>query len=294
MNRQYLVLGAGVVSVSFAAIFIRLAEAPPLVIAAYRLGIASLIVIPVALARSGDELRRLTRGQIGLAALSGVFLAVHFVFWITSLSFTSVATSVVLVTANPIFVAVASYLFFKEKLGRRTVIGIVISLTGTVIIGYGNWQLGPSPLWGSLMALLGALMVAGYMLIGRRLRRNISLLSYISLSYGCAAVILLLAVFIFGYDLTGYSGNTYLMMALLAVVPQVIGHSSLNWALRFVPATLVTIAVLGEPVGATILSTLILDEAPSLIEIGGGGLILLGIYLAFRKNEMLRGQGTID
>lgn len=291
MNRQYLVLGAGVISVSFAAIFIRLAEAPPLVIAAYRLGIASLIVIPVALARSRDELGRLTPRQIGLAALSGAFLAVHFVLWITSLNFTSVATSVVLVTANPIFVAIASYLFFKEKLSRRAVIGIIISLTGTVVIGYGNWQLGPFPLWGSIMALLGALMVAGYMLIGRRLRRNIGLLSYISLSYGCAAAILLLSVFIFGYDLTGYSGFTYLMMALLALVPQVIGHSSLNWALRFVPATLVTIAVLGEPVGATILSTLILNEAPSLIEIGGGGLILLGIYLAFRKNEMLRGQG---
>ncbi len=289
MNRQYLALGVGVISVSFAAIFIRLAEAPPLVIAAYRLGIASLIVIPFALARSRKELRRLTRKQLGLAALSGVFLAVHFVFWITSLSFTSVATSVVLVTANPIFVAVASYLFFKETLSRRTVTGIVISLTGVVIIGYGNWQLGPFPLLGSLMALLGALMVAGYMLIGRRLRRDISLLSYISLSYGCAAVILLLSVFIFSYDLLGYTGTTYLMMALLAVVPQVIGHSSLNWALRFVPATLVTIAVLGEPVGATILSTLILNETPSLIEIGGGALILVGIYLAFRKNEMLRG-----
>lgn len=280
----------GVVSVSFAAIFIRLAEAPPLVIAAYRLGIASLIVVPVALVRSGDELRRLTRGQIGLAALSGVFLAVHFVFWITSLNFTSVATSVVLVTANPIFVAAASYLFFKEKLGRRTVFGIIITLTGAVIIGYSNWRLGPFPLWGSLMALMGALMAAGYMLIGRRLRRNIGLLSYISLSYGSAAVILLFSVFIFGYDLTGYSGTTYLMMALLAVVPQVIGHSSLNWALRFLPATLVTIAVLGEPVGTTILSTLILNEAPSLIEIGSGSLILLGIYIAFRKNEMLSGQ----
>ncbi len=281
----------GVVSVSFAAIFIRLAEAPPLVIAAYRLGIASLIVIPVALVRSRDELRRLTRGQIGLAALSGVFLAVHFVFWITSLNFTSVATSVVLVTANPIFVAAASYLFLKEKLSRRTVFGIGIALTGAVIIGYSNWQLGPFPLWGALMAVMGALMVAGYLLIGRRLRRSIGLLSYISLSYGSAAVILLLSVFIFGYDLTGYTGTTYLMMALLAVVPQVIGHSSLNWALRFVPATLVTIAVLGEPVGTTILSTLILNEAPSLIEIGSGSLILLGIYIAFRKNEMLRGQG---
>ena len=289
MTRQYFVLTMGVLSVSSAAIFIRLAEAPPLVIAAYRLFLASLIIVPVAWARSGDELRHLSRQNIIMALLSGVFLALHFGLWITSLSYTSVATSVVLVTASPIFVAIASYFLFQEKLSKQTVLGIVVSIIGSVLIGYGNWSLGPSPLFGSILALLGALAVVGYLLIGRRLRRSIGLLSYVSLAYSSAAVLLLLSTLAFGYSLVGYSTTTYVMFVLLAVVPQVIGHSSLNWSLRFVSATLVTIAVLGEPVVATALAFLILNEAPTLSEIGGGILILVGIFVAFRKSEMLRG-----
>jgi len=290
MTRQYFVLAIGVISVSLAAIFIRLAEAPPLVIAAYRLCLASLIIVPMAWARSGDELRSLSWQNITMALLSGVFLALHFGLWITSLSYTSVTTSVVLVTANPIFVAIASYFLFQEKLRKQTVLGIVISLIGSVLIGYGNWSLGPSPLFGGILALLGALAVAGYLLIGRRLRQSIGLLSYASLAYSSAAVFLLLSTLAFGYSLVGYSTTTYVMFVLLAVVPQLIGHSSLNWSLRFVPATLVTIAVLGEPVVATALAFLILNEAPTLSEIGGGILILVGIFIAFRKSEMLWGQ----
>jgi len=277
-------------SCSLAAIFIRLAEAQPLVIAAYRLCLASLIIVPVALARSGDELRRLSRQNIIMALFSGAFLALHFGLWIASLSYTSVATSVVLVTANPIFVAIASYFVFQEKLSKQTVLGIVISLVGSVLIGYGNWSLGPRPLFGGILALLGALAIAGYLLIGRRLRRSIGLLNYASLAYSSAAVLLLISTLAFGYRLVGYSTTTYIMFVLLAVVPQLIGHSSLNWSLRFVPATLVTIAVLGEPVVATVLAFLILNEVPTLSEIGGGILILAGIFVAFRKSEMLWGQ----
>jgi drug/metabolite transporter (DMT)-like permease len=290
MTRQYFVLAIGVMSVSFAAIFIRLAEAPPLVIAAYRLCLASLVIVPVAWARSGDELRCLSRQNIIMAVLSGAFLALHFGLWIASLSYTSVATSVVLVTANPIFVAIASYFLFQEKLSKQAILGIVISLIGAVLIGYGNWRLGPSPLFGGILALLGALAVAGYLLIGRRLRRSIGLLSYVSLVYSSAAVFLVLSALAFGYRLVGYSTTTYVMLVLLAVVPQLIGHSSLNWSLRFLPATLVTIAVLGEPVAATALAFLILNEVPTSGEIGGGILILAGISIAFRKSEMLRGQ----
>ncbi|MFC1958350.1 DMT family transporter [Chloroflexota bacterium] len=290
MTREYFVLAIGVISVSLAAIFIRLAEAPPLVIAAYRLCLASLTIVPVAWARSGDELRHLSRQNIIMALLSGVFLALHFGLWISSLSYTSVATSVVLVTANPIFVAIASYFLFQEKLSKQTVLGIAISIIGSVLIGFGNWSLGPRPLFGGVLALLGALAVAGYLLIGRRLRRSIGLLSYVSLAYSSAAVLLLLSTLALGYSLVGYSTTTYIMFVLLAVVPQLIGHSSLNWSLRFVPATLVTIAVLGEPVVATALAFLVLNEAPTLSEIGGGILILVGIFVAFKESEMLWGQ----
>jgi len=281
-------MAIGVISVSFAAVFIRLAEAPPLVIAAYRMCLASLIIVPLALVRSGDELSRLSRQNIIMTLLSGAFLALHFGLWITSFSFTSVATSVILVTANPIFVAIASYFLFQEKLSRQTVLGIVISIIGSILIGFSNWSLGSSSLFGGILALLGALAAAGYLLIGRRLRRSIGLLSYASLVYSSAAVILLLSMLAFGYSLVGYSTTTYIMFVLLAAVPQLIGHSSLNWSLRFVPATLVTIAILGEPIAATALAFLILNEAPTLGEIGGGILILVGIFVAFKESKILR------
>ncbi len=294
MKRQYSVLTLGVISVSFAAIFIRLAEAPPLVIAAYRLCLASLVVAPTAWIRSRQELRGLSRREVTLALLSGAFLALHFGLWIASLSYTSVASSVVLVTANPIFVAIASYLLFRERLSRQGILGIVVCLVGAVLIGYGNWRLGPQPLLGGVLALLGALAVAGYLLIGRRLRQNIGILSYTALTYSSAALLLLVAALAFGYPLFGYSSTTYLMLVLLAVVPQLIGHTSLNWSLRFVSATLVTIAVLGEPVLATTLAFAILDEVPTLTEVIGGILILGGIFVAFRRGAVGWRDADVD
>ena len=290
MTRQYIALTVGVISVSFAAIFIRLADAPPLVVAAYRMCLASLIIAPIAWTSSRDELRRLSRRDIIMAIVSGAFLALHFGLWIASLSYTSVATSVVLVTANPIFVAIASYFLFGERFTRQTIVGIAVCLIGALLIGWSNWQLGNDSLLGAVLALLGALAVAGYLLIGRRLRQRIGLLSYASLTYTSAAILLLISALASGHSLVGYSTTTYVMMALLAVVPQLIGHSSLNWSLRFVPATLIAIAVLGEPVIATALAVPILHEAPTLTEIIGGILILAGIFVAFRKVGLQIGQ----
>lgn len=284
MKRQYFVLAIGVISVSFAAVFIRLADAPSLVTAAYRMGLASLVILPLAWWRSGNELRSLSRRDVLLGLGSGAFLAVHFSLWIASLSYTSVATSVVMVTTTPIFVALVSYLLFHEKLTRQAGVGIVISIIGSIVIGYSNWKVGPGSLFGGILALMGALAVVGYLIIGRKLMRGMGLLSYASLAYGSSAALLLLATLVSGHRLTGYSGTTYLMLGLLAVVPQLIGHSSVNWALRFISATLVTVAVLGEPVGATILATFILKEPPTISEVIGGVLILTGIFIAFRKN----------
>lgn len=285
MRQQYIVITIGVVSVSFAAIFIRLADAPPLVIATYRLFLASLILWPLTLTYSRDELRHLTRRDICLAFASGIFLALHFGLWITSLSYTSIATSVILATASPLFVAIASYVFLKERVSRKAIIGIAICFIGTALIGYGNWSLGSSSFLGGALALLGALTVAGYLLIGRRLRQTMGLLIYGSLTCSSAALLLLVASLIWRYPMFGYTVDTYLMLILLAVVPQLLGHLSLNWSLRFVSATMVTIAVLGEPVGANLLAYAILDEVPKAFEIYGSVFILAGIFIAFRKNK---------
>ncbi len=283
MARRYLVLALGVASVSFAAIFIRLAEAPVLVIAAYRLMLASLVIAPIACARAKNELLGLMKAGIVLPLLSGVLLALHFALWIASLTHTTVASSVVLVTANPVFVALASYFLFREKLSRQVFIGIAVCLAGAGLVSYGDWRLGSKPLLGDMLALAGAIAIAGYFLIGRRLRQTTGVLSYAAIVYGSAALALLLSVLVFRYPLLGYSTTTYLMLVLLALIPQTIGHLSLTWSLRFVSATLVTIAVLGEPVGATLLAFIILNEVPTLTQVLGGTLILTGIFLAFRK-----------
>jgi len=285
MKKHYWALVAGVIAVAFAAIFIKKAEAPSIVIAAYRLGIAAIIITPIALIKARTELKILTIKEYLMAVASGGFLALHFALWISSLRYTSVTSSVVLVTASPIFVAIASYLLFKEKITRRILIGIMVSIIGAIVIGFNSWILGGASVKGSILALSGALAIAGYLLIGRRLRQKMGILSYIFLTYSSAAVVLVIWSLIVGGSFTGYSGFTYLMFVLLALIPQLTGHSLLNWSLKFVPATMVTIAVLGEPVGATILAFSILKEVPSGFEITGGLLILGGIALAFSKNE---------
>jgi len=287
--KAYLALLVGVVSVSFAAIFIRLADAPPLVIAAYRLTIASLILIPFAGKKTALSLRKLS-GRDGLLLLSAsFFLALHFALWITSLSYTSIASSVILVTCHPAFVAVISYFLWHEVLNRLTIGGMVIAFAGMVLINYGGLTFGPQAILGDVLALIAGFAMGGYLIIGGQLKSRIEILPYLALIYTGAAVILLMATAGFGYSFTGYSGTTYLMMVLLAVVPQLIGHSSFNLAVRMIPVTLVSVAILGEPVGATLLGYFILDEVPTAKELIGGVLILAGIFIVLRQTPRYLG-----
>lgn len=288
--RLYLTLLVGVVAVSFAAIFIRLADAPSLVIAAYRLTLASLIVAPAGFIRCWEEMKSLDRQDVLFAMLSGVALSLHFALWIASLSYTTVASSVVFVATNPLFVGIASHLFTEDKVSRVMFSGIILAVLGGMIIGWDDMALGGRALWGDLLALGGAVMAAGYFLAGRRLRPKVSLLAYISLVYSMAALGALALTALAGESFTGYSSYTYLLFLLLAIGPQVIGHSSFNWALRHVSAAVVAVAILGEPVGSTILAYFILREAPTLLKIGGAALILGGIYFSLRKERAERGM----
>jgi len=273
----------GVLSVSFAAIFIRLAEAPPLVIAAYRLTIASVILIPIASTKSMNSLKSLSRRDILLILLSSIFVALHFGLWITSLSYTSIASSVVLVTSHPVFVAAISYFLWGERLGKATISGIVVTLVGIILINYGGFTFTARAFMGDLLALTAGFAMGAYLIIGGQLRARIDVLTYLTLIYTGSAVILLIATVVSGHSLTGYSPATYLMMVLLALVPQLIGHSCLNVAVRLIPVTFVSVAILGEPVGATILGYFILGEIPQTSEIVGGLLILTGIFTVMRR-----------
>ena len=281
--KPYVTLFVGVLSVSFAAIFIRLADAPPLVIATYRMAIASIILIPIASIKSKKSLNKLSKNDILLILLSSVFVALHFGLWITSLSYTSIASSVVLVTAHPAFVAVISYFLWGERVNKLTIGGIVVAFVGVILVNYGGFAFGSQAILGDLLALIAGFAMGAYLIIGRQLRARIDILSYLTILYTCSAVILLIATVSFGYNLFGYSNTTYLMMILLALVPQLIGHSTLNLAVRLIPVIFVSVAILGEPVGATILGYLILGEAPTASEITGGLLILSGIFLVMRQ-----------
>ncbi len=279
----WVVLGGALIVISFASIWIRWAKAPSLSIAAYRMGLAALILTPIALSTRRRELRALTPSDLGSTLLGGICLALHFIFWISSLEFTSVASSVVLVTTNPIFVAVGSHFILKEPVTRSVIGGIVISLVGGVLIGYGDFLAGPNVLLGDGLALLGAVMASAYLLVGRRLRAHTDLLTYIFLVYGAAAIVLLMAALLFKQPLLGFPPETYLWLILLAVGPQLIGHTSFNWALKHLSASTVAVIILGEPVGSTVLAYFLLGEPITPLKGLGGLLILAGIYLSSRR-----------
>ena len=297
--RLLVTISIAILAVSTASVFIRFAqeEAPSLVIAASRLLLASLFLAPPALIRHRVELKSLSHKELLLGFLSGIFLAIHFATWITSLEYTTITNSVVLVSTSPLWVAILAPIFLKEKLTKNIIIGMILTLIGGTIIGFSDscsWNAGiicesPSGFGlaeaskGNFLALAGAWAVAGYLLIGRQLRAKITLIPYIFLVYGMAAIVMLVILFIAGETLFGYSSTTYLWLLLIAVFPQLIGHSTYNWALRYLPVALVAVTTLSEPIGSSILAFLILKEIPTSLQITGGILILVGIYVTSRK-----------
>lgn len=294
-------LFAAIVAVSTASIFIRFAQAdaPSLVIAALRLTFATLLLSPLALTRHRDELTNLTRGEIILGAMSGLFLAAHFATWITSLEYTKVASSVVFVATGPLWVALLSPFLLNERMTRAAIVGLVIAILGGSLIGLSDtctWDGGlrcpdlsqvlqGRAVWGNFLALIGAWTVSGYLIIGRRLRVRMSLIPYIFLVYGIAAIVLILVAIISGNSLLGYPSQAYLWIFLLAAIPQLIGHSTFNWALGYLPAAFVAVTTLGEPIGSAILAFFLLKETPAPVVIVGGMLILFGIYLASKSES---------
>jgi len=294
-----LVLALGILAASTSSIFVRYAQrdAPSLVIAAYRLLLAVLILLPITRSRRSHSRGISNRSEFVLVLASGLLLAIHFATWISSLEFTSVASSVVLVQTSPLFVALLSPFLLQEKPNPAAWIGMLISLTGGLLIAGGDFC-PPGPLseclkaegWmssrvllGDGLALAGGLSGAGYLMAGRRLRSRVDLLPYITWVYGIAAVVLLVMVAADGLPLTGYRPGTYLLFLSLAIFPQLLAHSSYNWALRYLPASSVSISLLGEPIAAALLAWMVLGELPPVLRAVGAALVLSGIILALRN-----------
>jgi drug/metabolite transporter (DMT)-like permease len=276
----YLILIFAVMAVSTGAIFARLADAPALVIAAYRVGIASAVIVPIAIWKSRQEIRMLSRRDMLLSFLAGLFLALHFATWISSLDYTSVANSVVLVNTNPVWVALLTPFITRERIQSRVIVSILASVTGGIIIGAADFKLGADSLRGDGLALIGSFCAAAYLLLGRNLRQKLSLIAYIAVCYGCAAVILWLLVLAWGLPITGFDTGTVGALVAMALIPQLIGHSSYNWALRWFSTSFIAVSLLGEPIISTILAYIIFNEGLSVSKIVGGAFILCGIYIA--------------
>ena len=288
-NKPYIALFASIISVSFAAIFIVSCDASPLSIAFFRLLFTSLLVLPFVLLhkKTRNEIRALPRSTILIMIGIGIILAAHFAFWITSLTKTSVASSVLLVTAHPILVGPVSHYFFKERLSFINTIGISASMLGVTILVYGNYGLGSltkDTLEGNILAMLGGVSAGLYILGGRKIRKTVSIATYAIIVYSVGTIALLTICLIFNAPIYNLNLKDYQIILLLAIVSGIFGHTLYNWCLKHIRASIASVALLGEPIGSTMLAFAIpwIHQIPSKYTIAGGVIILVGIYLSSR------------
>ena len=276
-------VAVGVLAVSAAAILIRLAEAPAIAVAFWRCALGAALLLPPALMRR----ERFPRGRdLYVGVTSGVALGAHFGFWISSLDHTSVAASVVLVSTQPVFVAILAYLLFGERTSPLSFAGILAALAGTAVIA-GDDSVGSAALLGNALALVGAVTIAIYVLIGRSSRTGgIGVLPYSVVVYSAAALALLPVGLLFEVRLWGYSGETWLWLWAITLGPQIMGHTVFNWALRYVEASVISGTILAEPVVSALLAWLILSEKPGVATVVGGAVVLSGLFLLLRGRRL--------
>ena len=286
-----LLLLIGLAAVAHGAIFARLADADPIVISAFRTGVAALIILPVGLVTGWTAIRAGGAMVLVRAIVGGGFLALHFATWIASLDHTSIANSVILVTMSPVWLALHAVLVQREPVGRAVVLCVALSLVGSAIVGlYGTGEGGTgegaaeSGLFGDGLALLGGICMAGYLLTGQRAMvtgrsHRVPLLAYLGLCYTAAALFLWTAVLVLGLQIGGLSETTYLAMIGAGLVSQVIGHSTYNWALKRFSPRFVAVCLLGEPVLSTLLGLAYFGEQVNPMVIFGGAFILAAVYI---------------
>ncbi|MEP4378697.1 MAG: DMT family transporter [Alphaproteobacteria bacterium] len=277
-----LVLVASLIAVAHAAIFVRMADADPLVTAAWRMAIASLVLLPLAGVTARDEIRRLGGREWKLIAGASVFLALHFATWIASLDFTSIANSVVLVTLTPVWLAVWAVLALRQPPGRRTWLAVGLALAGSAVMGWGSARVGSATLFGDGLALLGGILFVGFLLLAEAARRTVGIVAFVTLVYSGAAILLWAAVFALALPLVGLSLETYLAFIGLGLVSQIIGHTGFNWAVRAISPMVLALLLLSEPLLSAALGWFYFGEGFTRETAIGGVLILTAIYLGVR------------
>lgn len=283
-------VAVGILAIASASILIRQAEAPPLSIAAYRVTLATLCLGIARLIPGTAPQTERNRKALIAAGFSGFFLALHFAFWITSVTLTSIASSVTLVSTTPLFVALISTVYLRERFRPRFLAGILLTLVGSALVAAADSSLSQAAMLGDLLAIAGAAMASGYLVAGRVARRSLALSDYALCSYGSASLILAAVCLGSGQPLAGFSVRTYTALCLLAVVPQLIGHTIFNWTLKYLSPTTVSVLILGEPIGATLLGHFVIGETVDLRKAPGLGLLGIGILLCALHTPTTRSE----
>ncbi|MFD1564706.1 DMT family transporter [Haloarchaeobius amylolyticus] len=281
-------LAVAVIATSTSAILVRWSAAPSSVAAFYRVLFTTALVAPLAVTRHRAAFARLSRRDLAGAIVAGLALAVHFAAWFESLAHTTVAASVTLVQSQPIFVALGATLLLDERLTRGTVVGIAVAIGGTAAMSLGGASraaLADATLYGNALALLGAVTVAGYVLAGRSIRQRVPLFPYVTVVYGACVVALFFLVSVQGHAYVGYPAREWLLFLGLAVGPGIFGHTVSTWALEHLESVVVSVAWLGEPVGATLLALVLLAEVPDAVTVAGGAVVILGVAVTTLERE---------
>lgn len=275
----YIAIAFAVVSISASAIFVKLAVAPAGIIALYRLFFAVIIMAPFMLTKYRHEFKYVHKKDWLMAIISGAFLALHFILWFESLNYTSVASSVVLVTLQPLFAFIGTYFFFGERFSVAAVISMFITIIGSMIIGWGDFQISGMALFGDILALLGAVTVTVYFMIGQQLRRRLSLMTYTFIVYASSTVVLIIYNLVLQNNFVSYDLPTWGWFLALAIFPTFLGHTILNWTLKWVSTSTISMAIVFEPIGASILAYLILGEMITSSQMLGGAIVIFGLFL---------------
>ncbi|MFS0591971.1 DMT family transporter [Cytobacillus horneckiae] len=284
----YLILAIGVISVSTSAILVKVASAPAGVIAFYRLFFTVLFMLPIFLIKYVHELRHITKKDWLFCMISGVFLAFHFILWFESLNYTSVASSTVLVTLQPLFAFVGTYIFFKEKFSWKAIISAVIAIAGCIIISWGDFMISGSALYGDMLALIACALVTGYLMFGQSVRQRVSLITYTFLVYANSAAVLFIYVITVQEPLYPYPASDWLYFVLLALVSTLLGHTLFNWSVKFLSTSTISMAILFEPVGAAVLAYYLLQESLVWTQVLGGFIVIGGLSIFLLDERSIR------
>ncbi|MFB7158258.1 DMT family transporter [Lysinibacillus sp. NPDC056232] len=275
----YIPIFIGVISVSLSAIFVKLANAEAGVIAFYRMLFSVLIMAPLFFWKYTNEIKKLTIRDWGFSSVAGIFLAFHFILWFESLHYTSVASSTVLVTLQPLFAFVGTYFFFKENITLKTILAGAVAIVGSILISWGDFKLSGTAFYGDMLALIACALVTAYFLFGQDVRKRLSLVTYTMLVYAVSTITLFIYVLIKGESFGPYPTMDWIWFILLAIVPNLFGHTLFNWSIKYVSTNVVSIAILFEPIGAAILALLIFKEYLIATQIIGGLIVIVGILL---------------